>query len=136
MNRRDDWRQQFKDVIDTASHCEFCIGRHDCVIFVAYAIDRMCDTNFVVQLRNTYGTLDELSAINIMESSGGLKSLATTWLGDPVPVSEGRPGDVVLIRMENLVSMGLIENHNVVCASQHGVSAVPLHFAECAWRVG
>jgi len=135
IRRRSDWQVRFRNAVDTASKIQFRFGVHDCCLFVAYVLDQMCDSDFVANVRERYGYSDELQALNIIEAGGGLKAIVSEWLGDPVAVGNVCAGDVVLLRIEGRVSLGVVESHCAIAAALHGVDTVPLMFAECGWKV-
>lgn len=133
--RRADWRERFRDAIDTASLVSFRYGQHDCCLFVAYVLDQMCDTNYVKQVKDAYGYVDELSAIDVLTSNGGLHKLVCDWLGPPVPRAQARSGDVVLLRLGDQVALGIVENHCALAAAKTGVESVPMKHVVAAWRI-
>lgn len=133
--RRPDWKERFDEAVATASLLPFHYGQHDCCLFVAYVLDRMCDSNYVQRVKQAYGYVDELSAIDILQDHGGLRKVVTEWLGEPISIEQAKPGDVALLRVGSRVSLGIIEAHNVLGAAFKGVEAVPLRYAECAWRI-
>lgn len=133
--RRDDWRQRLDAAINTASCLPFHYGQHDCALFAAYCVDRMCDTDYVHRIKSGFSYEDELAATNIVQGHGGFKRLVTKWLGKPVPPLQARPGDVVLLRNQGKAALGIVENNVAVAPSEHGVVGVPMNQVVCAWRV-
>lgn len=133
--RRSDWHTRMLDAIASASVVPFCFGQHDCVMFCAYVVDRMCDTDHFKRLRETYPYRDELDAINIIESGKGLHQLTRDWLGKPVNARQAQPGDVVLMRNEGGALLAIVEGNGAVAAAERGVVSLPMSDAVCAWRI-
>lgn len=133
--RRPDWKARLDDAISTASHLNFHYGQHDCVLFVAYCVDRMCDTDYVQRIKSTFSYTDELAAINIIQGYGGFKAMVNDWLGHSVPALQAKPGDVVLLINERRFVLGIMEGAVAVAPTEHGVIGLPMSQAACAWRI-
>jgi hypothetical protein len=133
--RRADWQRRFNEAVDTASLIPFTWGQHDCVMFVAFVVDRMTDSSYVKDIRKNYAYADEFAATNVIQSSGGLLKLCKQWLGEPMPVNHAMPGDVVLMRNDGRVLLAIVEGHQALAASEKGIVPIPMRDAVCAWRI-
>lgn len=124
-----------RDAIDLASRAPFMYGQHDCCLFAAFVVDRMCDTDYYEQIRMQFRYSDEFAAINIIDSNGGLYEMTRKFLGDPIPVRNALPGDVLLLRNDGKALLAILEGHQAVAAAESGVVPLPLTDAICAWRI-
>lgn len=133
--RRADWHARMQAAINTASVVPFNYGQHDCALFSAYVVDQMCDTDHFERLRKTFVYQDEAQASQVIESGGGLYTMAVKWLGEPIRVAFAMPGDVALVRNNGSVLLGIVEGHQIVAAGEKGVVPLPLENAVCAWSI-
>lgn len=128
------WQSRLDALLSERLHQPFAWGVHDCALFAADAVLAVTEVDPAAALRGSYST--EAEARLIIDAAGGLASIATEALGEPVAAAMARPGDI------GLLEAGLGETL-VVCVGQRwmapaddGLKVLRLGHVAQAWRVG
>lgn len=77
----------------------------------------------------------ELGAMRLVAEAGGLKNLATAYLGTPVSALMAAVGDVVLVLNEGREMLGVCNGVNVMAPGNAGVVALSMDAALAAWKI-
>lgn len=126
VERLDGWRLDLMQYLGEVARSEIKIGRHDCALFAAGAVQAMTGVDFAAPYRGRYKTLQ-----------GGLRILAQDGFGDhvdlarahftAVPVASGCPGDLAVIEAEPVRALGIIQGGGIyVLQFEGGLGLVPL----------
>jgi hypothetical protein len=120
--RRHDWASKLYEHIAANSSCQFSWGKNDCCLFVARAVDVICDTEHATSLASRYH--DEVTAQEYIAQSGGIAAAVDTFIGPHK--TEGRPmrGDVALIKHNNLEALGICVGSDIAVKTTDGISYV------------
>jgi hypothetical protein len=131
--RRHDWSSKLYEYISDNAGREFSWGENDCCLFVARAVDVICDTKHAVSLASRYH--DEATAQAYIEQSGGIIAAVNTFIGPHK--TEGRPmrGDVVVFEGKYGHTLGICIGSNVVSVSALGVVYIPRAEILCHWNI-
>lgn len=136
MARRDDWAERLAVAFETARALPFAYGTHDCALFCAYCIDRMTDSTFAQQVKETLNYADEESAYAAINAAGSLEAVVTQFLGEPTPRLLCRRGDVMLYQRGGPPGLGIHDGQQIIAPSEGvGLAGVPLECALKGWRV-
>lgn len=133
MTRKPDWQLWFDALLTSRVHAPFCWGRHDCVLFAADAVQAITGVDLAADQRGYRGAR---AATRMLQAHGGVRALASRTLGQPIALGDARQGDVALVLAGRREALAVVLGDQVVAPGPHGLSAVPLTDALCAWRVG
>ena len=120
------------EVIMRYSRKPFSYGA-DCCQFVGECLESIGKYNPMRELE--YGS--EREAYEIIESHGTLADAITHYFGDPIPVDDARPGDVVVAESGGRQLAGiavLTHEPRMVVRTEKGVTDWSLGRALFAWR--
>lgn len=129
MNRYPDWQLRLEAFTQARSSAPFAWGSNDCALFAADAVEAMTGVHTCPDLR---GHSNVREGVRALARIGGVRALASRALGDPVPASFARVGDVVTVRTGKREALA-------ICNGQTAISpgiAVPMKQALAAWKVG
>ena len=103
-----------------------CLGRLDCVRFVAEALKAGWGIDHLDVLRYS----DRRTAVKRLRELGGLENAVSSVLGEPVNPADLRPGDVAYFLEP---SIGLVMPGYVAVKFRQTIVRVPLQFAARGW---
>ena len=105
--------------IEAARDKPFKWGEHDCCIFAANVVRDMTGADFAAGYRGQYH--DARSALEIVAKNAGLEAIATQALGEPIPASKAKRGDVVLVDTEGRHALGICIGERVAAPGRDGL---------------
>ncbi len=131
--RRSDFVQQFMSALLVAEHRVFFYGA--CVQLAAECVDAMTGSSWTKQIKPLYA--DENAARALVAPPGGLERLVSERLGEPIPLSQVRGMDLVLLELPSGPALGIYVGVNgVACAGERGIVCIKFQHAHKGWRVG
>jgi hypothetical protein len=127
------WQAAVADVFLDRLGAPFRWGSNDCCLFAADCIKAATGVDVAEDVRGKY--CDTITAYRLIDSFGGLESIAAARCG-----SEINPGQAVF------GDIGLVENHGRPCLSvfggqffhapaEHGLTIIPIEACTKAWRL-
>lgn len=135
IKRRDDWMDRLVVAVKDANALPFRYGVHDCCLWAAHCVDRMCDTNIARSIIERFNYSDEQSANAIIAAAGGLKELVSEFLGDPIPSAFAAPGDIVIARNGDQALVAVVIGHNIIAPTSDGLTVLPFANGVLCWKV-
>lgn len=134
--RRADWLKRLNAFVQGEYARPFAYGAHDCILFAARAVDAICDTQFVAHIQQHFTYADEATALEILNSRGGLATLITEQLGAPMDNPKfAAPGDVVLLKVGETEFAGVVVGHGLIAPGPTGLLTIPRRALTRAWSV-
>jgi phosphoribosylformylglycinamidine (FGAM) synthase-like amidotransferase family enzyme len=107
-------------------------GSNDCCSFAAAAVEAITAIDLMASVE-PYAT--ELGALRRITEAGGLKALASQYLGEAVSPLMAGVGDVVLVMNEGREMLGICNGVNVMAPGADGMVALSMNTAVAAWRI-
>lgn len=132
MTRIREWQSALASVIESRMASPFEWGKNDCCLFAADCVQAITGHDPAVDARGEYK--DERGAARVLRKLGGLEVVASTRVGEEVPVMMARVGDVVL-GMVDRECLGICTGATWHAPSAAGLVALPMASALKAWRV-
>lgn len=131
--RRYDWASKLHEHIAANASSRFSWGENDCCLFVARAVDVICETEHAASLASRY--YDEATAQAYIAQSGGIAAAVDIFIGPHK--TEGRPmrGDVVLFGGANGETLGICVGRNIASVGQSGVVMEDRAKTICYWSI-
>lgn len=129
--RAHDWPQRLGDYIDSRRETPFAYGSHDCCQFAAGAVTEITGTNPAAAWEYD----SEFGALRLITEAGGLESLVTQAMGEPVHPSRAGRGDVVLAELEYGPTIGVCLGRECAFPADTGLTFRPRNVATQAWLV-
>lgn len=130
--RLPDWQLRFSDFGKARGSMPFAWGSNDCCTFAAAAVEALTGVNPMARVP-AYDSA--LAAARLIEEGGGLRALATSLLGPPVPSIMAAVGDVVLVLNEGREALGICNGTCVAGAGEHGMLFVGMDAALAVWKI-
>lgn len=130
--RLTDWQTRFSDFGKARASMPFAWGSNDCCSFVAAAVEALTGRNPMAGV-DPYAS--EIGAAKLIARAGGLKALASQYLGEPVSPLMAGVGDVVLVNNEGREMLGVCNGVNVMAPGEVGMVALSMGAALAAWKV-
>ena len=131
--RLHDWQMRFESFAAARQRLPFIWGVNDCATFAADCVLAMTGSDPAPDGLRKHRTAKQ--AARAMQRHGGLIGIATAALGQPVPVSQARVGDVLLVKVGKTQSLGICNGASVIGPSARGMVALGLDSAQACWRV-
>jgi hypothetical protein len=104
----------------------------DCCQFAGAVVEAVTGANPM----NTLHYEGEQGAHDLIARFGSLRAAVTAVLGEPVPLTDTKTGDVVLIEMKGGDELvGVVINGRAVVRDKSGVRDLNLGVASLAWSV-
>jgi len=131
--RRHDWASKLHEHIAANASSRFSWGDNDCCLFVARAVDVICDTKHANSLASRYH--DEPTAQAYIAQSGGIAAAVDTFIGPHK--TEGRPmrGDVALIKHNDIDALGICIGRDIAVKTTDGISYVDRSAVLFYWSI-
>lgn len=138
--RLPDWQTRFSAFGLDRENLPFRWGSNDCCTFAAAAVEALTGVNPMASFE-CYGTLPGprraalRRLLRRLNKAGGLKSLATHFLGVPVSPRLAGVGDVVVVLNEGQEMLGVCNGVNVIAPGKQGVAVLEMDAALAAWKI-
>ena len=132
MNRLPDWQTRFAEFGRARARMSFAWGSNDCCSFAAAAVEAITGRNPMAGV-TPYDS--EAAAARLILRAGGLRDLASEYLGAPVPPAFAGVGDVVLVVNEGREALGICNGVNVVGPGPAGMDVLGIDAAIAAWKI-
>lgn len=130
--RRRDWQERFAAYVRQHAQTGFEWGSHDCCTFAAGAVEALTGTNPMAAVPRYE---DELAAARMVHRAGGLRALATEYLGEPVSPALANVGDVVLIENAGRELLGICNGTSALAQGTEAMVALEMTAARAAWKI-
>jgi len=111
----------------------FAWGTNDCAIFASDFVMAITGTDPAPADLRLHRTAKE--AHRAIQSHGGLASIATNAVGEPVSVSFAGVGDVVLLKAGKRDALAICNGSTALMPSAIGILSVSLDTATLCWKV-
>jgi hypothetical protein len=136
--RNQDWPLRLQTLLDDARTQEFLWGRWDCCQWAGLCVEAQTGVNPIEHIRGRYKT--SIGAMRVLRREFGVASIrdaVTQMMGDPVPPRLAGRGDLALVDINGIASVGVINlsGEKVAAIGLHGLEHVPLTAAVTAWKV-
>lgn len=131
--RHQDWQIRFEAFIAQRRAAPFAWGQNDCALFAADCVRAITGQDPAPPGLRLHKTKKQ--ALRALERHGGLHSIATRALGQPVPASQAGVGDVVLVKVGKRDALAICNGQSAFGPSARGLVAVGMDAATLAWRV-
>lgn len=131
--RRADWAKRLFDYLEAVRSKPFSLASHNCALFVAGAIKEMRDTDPVAELGIKLET--ERDVVRALAGHGGVRGLATEYLGEMRPPLRARRGDVVIKAGDGGETLGICAGTHALFLCVDGLQARDLAECEGCWWV-
>jgi hypothetical protein len=136
-----DWSARFHQWLDQAAREPMEWGRTDCALTAAAAVEALTGKHPAPGLVGSYKT--ERGALGALKRLGGLDTLATKFLGEPLPTWKlAQRGDLVLFGEVDLRGapsvdrLGVCVGAQIAARAELGLTFRPMRQARVAWPVG
>jgi hypothetical protein len=133
MQRIENWPTALAAEIAARLALPFAWGSNDCCQFVAACVHAMTGESFAPRF-GKYHT--ELGASRILSRAGGLASLVSDVLGEPISVMWARRGDIVLVREHDRSLLAIVDGERWLAPAPEGLASGYVLSAHMAWKVG
>ena len=132
MTRYPDWQLRLEAFVREHNVKPFAWGSNDCAVFAADAVEAITGEVLRPDLRG----LDTRQTAVALRDGGGVRGIASSALGAPIPAVVARIGDMVVVMVNDRESLAICNGGTAIAAGPDGLVAVPMSFALAAWRVG
>ena len=130
--RDSNWQLRLAEFGRARASMPFRWGSNDCCSFAAAAVEAITAIDLMASVE-PYAT--ELGALRRITEAGGLKALASQYLGEAVSPLMAGVGDVVLVMNEGREMLGICNGVNVMAPGADGMVALSMNTAVAAWRI-
>lgn len=131
--RRVDWQERFSSFAKTRANVPFAWGSNDCCTFAAGVVEAITGSN-PMATAEPYSS--ETGAARLIAEAGGLRELASAFLGVHVPPAFAAVGDVVMVENEGRQALGICNGTTVIGPSlNRGLVALDMSAALAAWKI-
>lgn len=133
VNRVENWQLYFSSYLEEKKHIVFEWGSHDCLRFVAGAVQSITNVNFFPP-DIEYSNQEE--ANEILNSRGGIVNVISEALGTPHSnYRKAGRGDVVIFKNLNRLVTGVVDDggKRIVTITSNGFGKFPLNNIEYIW---
>jgi hypothetical protein len=130
--RLPDWQQRFADFGKARASMPSSWGSNDCCSFAAAAVEAITGSN---PMATAPAYDSEAVATRLIIRAGGLRSLASQYLGEPVSPAFAAVGDLVLVLNEGQEALGVCNGVNVLGPGVDGIAVIGMDAALAAWKI-
>lgn len=138
LRRFPDWPERLAAAVEKARTAEFRWGEHDCCLFAADVVHALTGHDYAASFRGRYD--DGAGAAVLIASHGSLQALIEAVIGDPIPPSRARRGDVVLGTAPTPAgeedAIGICIGRLWAAPGQAGLRFLQMSICRAAWRIG
>jgi hypothetical protein len=127
-----DWQTRFSDFGKARASMPFAWGSNDCCSFAATAVEALTGRNPMVGVEPY---TSEIGAAKMIARAGGLRALASQYLGEPVSPLMAGVGDVVLVMNEGREMLAICNGVNAMAPAESGMVALGMSAATAAWKI-
>ena len=137
MKRYPDWPTRLTRFIESNLKRPLEWGVHDCALFACSASEVLTGDDPAREVRGTYASAFDAQRTLLRHfNAWNLEGLAMRLLGDPVPTSRAKRGDIAMIHTERGPALGVVIGADAVYPGPTGLVFVPLHSCVKAWPLG
>lgn len=133
MQRFHNWQTLLSDFFRERKYAPFQWGSNDCCMFAADAVLVQTGIDLAKDVRGSYS--DPITAARILSEAGGVRGIATSVFGPPLPAKMARVGDICVANNMGrdllMVCGGLV----AVGPGETGLMRVPMKQIEECWRI-
>lgn len=133
-HRLHDWQLRWEAFVLARRSAPFAWGANDCCTFAADAVQAIIGVDVAPAGLREHRTAKQ--AYRALRRHGGIASIATKALGDPISPGLANVGDVLLVVQTKHPALAVCNGDHALAPSASGLEAVPLSCAVHAWRVG
>lgn len=130
--RRIDWQLRLAEFVEARASMPFVWGQNDCCLFAADCVLAMTGHDPAAPLRG-YSTA--LAAQRLIDEAGGLRELATRFLGEPVSPLMAGVGDVLLLVNEGRELLAICNGTCAIGPGGEGMAVLGIESAMAAWKI-
>jgi hypothetical protein len=134
MDRRPDWKPRLIEWLASIARTPFEVGKHDCALFVAGAINAMTGEDPAARFRGRYTTV-----------RGGLRVIRAEGFNDPVEMIANRleevaplmaqVGDIAVVDTPEGPALGVVAGAEILVLGLDGLGAVSLLEGKRAFKL-
>lgn len=131
-----DWPEKLHARIQEAKTQAYVLGTHDCALFVCDCIKDMTGIDYFEKYRGTYTTV--IGAAKVMRQKANvdnIEELATSWWGEPIPLSQASRGDVIILEHDGIESFGIVVGTHAVFLNENGIIPIVVNKCKAAWKI-
>lgn len=126
MMRRPDWKVRLTDYVARAARVPYAIGRHDCALFAAGAVEAVTGRDPASGWRGAYDT--KIAGLKALRRAGHDDHLAATAaLLEEIHPAFAAAGDIAAVRDAESGSLvlGVVQGEMVYVLRETGLGLVP-----------
>lgn len=128
--KTDGWEKRLNEFLDSVGPFEW--GSNDCCMFAVKAVEVMTGEDHGKPYR---GYKTGLGAARRLEKHGGVEGIATIELGAPKPVLYVKRGDVVSVKNDGNMLLGICLGDKIAAVSETGLVFLSTDTIQNAWSV-
>ena len=128
--KTDGWEKRLNEFLDSVGPFEW--GSNDCGMFAVKAVEVMTGEDHGKPYR---GYKTGLGAARRLEKHGGVEGIATIELGAPKPVLYVKRGDVVSVKNDGNLLLGICLGDKIAAVSETGLVFLSTDTIQNAWSV-
>ena len=128
--KTDGWEKRLNEFLDSVGPFEW--GSNDCCMFAVKAVEVMTGEDHGKPYR---GYKTGLGAARRLEKHGGVEGIATIELGAPKPVLYVKRGDVVSVKNDGNLLLGICLGDKIAAVSETGLVFLSTDTIQNAWSV-
>ena len=135
-SRLPEWPKRMSEALAAASNVPFAWGTHDCGIFACDVVKAITGVDLVSGVRGLYS--DAAGSVRVLRAVYGtndLTTIATNLLGDPIPITLAKRGDMVLLDIPGGPALGICCGAEAAGAGPEGLTMIPMDHWLQAWSV-
>ncbi|MET3498145.1 DUF6950 family protein [Variovorax boronicumulans] len=130
--RLTDWQLRYSEFAHARVNMPFAWGSNDCCSFAAAAVEALTGRN---PMPGAAPYASEIGAAKLIARAGGLKELASQYLGEPVSPLMAGVGDVLLVVNEGREMLAVCNGVNAMAPAESGMVALCITAATAAWKI-
>ena len=132
--RFQNWPERLHALLVESQNKPFTWGEHDCCAFAAKAVLEITGVDHFSAFSGTYSTAIE--AARVLRKNGGIRGIATSAMGSPIPAQTASRGDVVLVNTPDYGdTLAVCIGDRCAAPGNHTICYMPMSSAHVAWRV-
>lgn len=128
--KTDGWEKRLNEFLDSVGPFEW--GSNDCCMFAVKAVEVMTGKDHGKPYR---GYKTGLGAARRLEKHGGVEGIATIELGAPKPILYVKRGDVVSVKNDGNLLLGICLGDKIAAVSETGLVFLSTDTIQNAWSV-
>jgi hypothetical protein len=134
MGRLNDWQARLGAYLADCRARSFEIGRHDCALFAAGAVEAMTGHDPAAEWRGRYTT--QRGGLRVLRRAGFRDHIAAVAAQFPeIPVPSALPGDLAVINTDDGPALGVMQGAAIYVLGPGGLGLMPRNVAARAFRV-